>query len=94
MLYGLLVERLEHEIEQEDYSEYCRIYGIPARDANKDKNGNIYITYPTEELAALLNVSKSTVTKLFKELEAANLIERQRSGLGQPDKIYVGLTEG
>ena len=93
LLYGLLVEHLEREIEQEDYSGYCRDYGITARDANKDENGNIYIIYPTEELAALLNVSKSTVTKLFKELEAANLIERRRRGLGKPDNIYVGLAE-
>lgn len=93
LLYGLLVERLEREIEQEEYSEYCHEYGIAERDANKDENGNIYITYPTEELAALLNVSKSTVTKLFKELEAANLIERKRRGLGKPDNIYVGLAK-
>jgi DNA-binding transcriptional ArsR family regulator len=91
LLYGLLAERLEREIEQEDYSGYCHDYGIPTRDANKDESGNIYITYPTEELAAMLNVSKSTVSKLFKELEAANLIKRRRRGLGKPDNIYVGL---
>lgn len=93
LLYGLLVERLEREIEQEDYSGYCHTYGITTRDANKDENGNIYINYPTEELAALLNISKSTVTKLFKELETANLIERRRRGLGKPDNIYVGLAK-
>ena len=95
LLYGLLAERLEREIEQEDayryYRTYSREYETTVRNANKDESDNIYITYPTEELAAMLHISKSTVSKLFKELETANLITRRKRGLGKPDNIYVGL---
>lgn len=94
LLYGLLAERLEDEIEtawiwrdkhmRRDYGE---------RDATRDESGNICIHYPTEELASLLNVRKSTVAKLFQELEAANLIMRKKSEPGKPDNIYVGLAK-
>ena len=94
LLYGLLANKLEYEIElASEYKHYPDMREYMDRDATRDENGYIYVTYPTEELATLLNVSKSTVTKLFKELEAANLIERRRRGLGKPDNIYVGLAK-
>lgn len=99
LLYGLLADKLAHEIEQareyeNEYAhEYARKDGFGIRDATKDEDGHIYINFPAEELAALLNISKATVTKLFKELEAANLIMREKHGLGKPDRIYVGIAK-
>ena len=94
LLYGLLAERLIDEMELEEVwhnPELRKYYGT--RDANRDADGEIYINYPAEELAPLLNVSKSTVGKLFKELEAKNLITRKKRGQGKPDDIYLELAE-
>ncbi len=94
LLYGLLAERLIDEMELEEVwhdPALRKYYGT--RDANRDADGEIYINYPAEELAPLLNVSKSTVSKLFKELEAANLIARKKRGQGKPDNIYLELAE-
>ena len=81
MLYVLLIDRMEADMEAEKTEPGT---------LKKGKNGAIYINFPGEEVGRLLHVGHSTVSRLFKELESANLIERRRRGLGKPDDIYVG----
>lgn len=54
-----------------------------------DAQGRIYIYYKTEQVMEDLNCANAKVTKLMKELEKTNLIERRRQGLGKPTMIYV-----
>lgn len=81
MLYVLLIDRMEGDMEAEKTAPGT---------LKRGQNGAIYINFPAEEVGRLLHVGHSTVSKLFKELESANLIERKRRGLGKPDDIYVG----
>ena len=54
-----------------------------------DEQGRVYISFPILEIAAKLGIGKQKAGKLLRELENFVLIERERLGLGKPDKIYV-----
>lgn len=54
-----------------------------------DPDGQAYINFPAREVMETLNVANEKATKMFKELEAAGLIERKRRYMGEPDNIYV-----
>ena len=55
----------------------------------KDDNGNIVVYCTTDKAMEILNVSKPTVLKIFKELEELNYIQRKRRGQGKASYIYV-----
>ena len=54
-----------------------------------DEDGNIYIVFPLNKIADLVDKGPSTVKNALTELETAGLIERRRRGNGMPNRIYV-----
>ena len=54
-----------------------------------DKNGNVYITYTTEEIRNDLNCSIQSAVNYMKELTAIGLIEKKKVKSGKPTLIYV-----
>src|SRR5699024_4427520 len=60
-----------------------------------DKETNrFYFIYINSELMKIMNIkSKSTLSKVKKELEDLNLLESKRLGLNKPNKLYLGYPE-
>lgn len=54
-----------------------------------DDNGATYIHFKIEELCKLLNLGKSTVISLKKQLAQYGLIEEVKVGKNQPNRIYL-----
>ena len=54
-----------------------------------DESGNIFVVFPLNKLADLVDKGPTTVKTALTELEAAGLIERRRCGNGMPNRIYV-----
>ena len=54
-----------------------------------DEDGNIYIVFPLNKLADMVDKGPTTVKTALTELETAGLIERRRCGNGMPNRIYV-----
>ncbi len=59
-----------------------------------DDNGQIYIVFPIVEIANAIDRSPMTVKNALNELETAGLIERQRRGQSQPNRIFVKIPDG
>ena len=73
VLYGLLLDRM----------------GLSIKNGWLDEDSRVYIIFTTEEIMEALYCADNKVTKLLKELEGCELIERKRRGLGKPNLIYV-----
>lgn len=56
--------------------------------------GHIYIHFTISELADTLSKSEMTIKNSLSALEKADLIYRQRQGIGLPNKIYVKFPDG
>ena len=54
-----------------------------------DEDGNIFIVFPLNKLADMVDKGPTTVKTALTELEAAGPIERRRCGNGMPNRIYV-----
>ena len=54
-----------------------------------DEDGNIFVVFPLNKLADMVDKGPTTVKTTLTELEAAGLIERRRCGNGMPNRIYV-----
>lgn len=54
-----------------------------------DEFGQIFLLFTRENIMEILNISKPTAVKAFKELTKASLIIEERQGLNKPNKIYV-----
>lgn len=54
-----------------------------------DENNRVFIQYPVVTIMEELDVCKNTALKYLKELEEFGLIEKQKKGLGKPNRIYV-----
>ena len=54
-----------------------------------DEDGNIFIVFPLNKLADVVDKGPSTVKNALNELELAGLIDRRRCGNGMPNRIYV-----
>ena len=54
-----------------------------------DEDGNIFVVFPLNKLADMVDKGPSTVKNALNELEVAGLIERRRCGNGMPNRIYV-----
>ncbi len=54
-----------------------------------NKNGEIFIIYPREKMAELLDISVPTVRKAMKQLVDLGLIEEERQGINKPNLIYL-----
>ena len=73
VLYGLLLDRM----------------GLSIKNGWLDEDSRVYIIFTTEEIMEALYCADNKATKLLKELEGYELIERKRRGLGKPNLIYV-----
>ena len=73
ILYGLLLDRMSLSIKS----------------GWLDKQGRVYIIFTADEIMEALCCADNKATKLMKELEGCELIERKRRGLGKPSLIYV-----
>lgn len=55
-----------------------------------DEHGDIYFIFTNAELGETLKVkSNATVVKIKKELEKFGLLDQQRMGLNQPNRLYL-----
>lgn len=54
-----------------------------------DENGNVYVIYTVEEICKKFGCGNKKVTKLFRELEASEMIYRRRTNGSRPSKIYL-----
>lgn len=54
-----------------------------------NNQGHVYIHFTISELADTLSKSEMTIKNSLSALEKADLIYRQRQGIGLPNKIYV-----
>ena len=59
-----------------------------------DENGNTVVLYSNDEVCRKIGCGHDKATKLFRELEGANLLRRHRQGKGKPSLIYVNFYEG
>lgn len=59
----------------------------------RDKDGKVIVFCTTAKVMDMLNVSKPTAIKIFKELEAIDYIQRMRRGQGKASYIYVNSQE-
>ena len=71
------------------YSYLTGLKRLSEQNNVKDENGNIVVYCTTDKAMEILNVSKPTVLKIFKELEELNYIQRKRRGQGKASYIYV-----
>ena len=53
------------------------------------KKGRVFIIFTIEDVKRTLRCADNKATRLLRELEEFDLIERKRRGLGKPDLIYV-----
>ena len=61
----------------------------------RDAENKVYCCFTIEEVADIFKISQTQAKQAFKELEAAQLIIRRRSGQGKASKIYSAVqTDG
>ena len=59
-----------------------------------NEKDEVFLIYTREEMAKELNIkSKTTITKVFKQLNEFNLIKEERQGLNKPNRIYIAHLE-
>ena len=71
------------------YSYLTGLKRLSEQNNVKDDNGNIVVYCTPDKAMEILNVSKPTALKIFKELEESNYIQRKRRGQGKASYIYV-----
>lgn len=54
-----------------------------------DSTHKVYIHFPVAEIMEKLGVANQKAARLLRGLEEIGLIEREKVGLGKPDRIYV-----
>ena len=75
LLYGLLADRSKLSMKNGD--------------AWLDQNKNYFVYYPIAEIAERFSCCHDKASRLLKELECADLIQRTRQGLGKPSRVVV-----
>lgn len=53
-----------------------------------DKHGDVYVIYPNNELSQNTGYGKDKIIKLKKELIKYNLLDEERQGMKQPNRLY------
>lgn len=74
VLYGFLLSRMR----------------LSAKNGWIDDEGYIFLIYKRVDVQKRLNLSDKTVTKAFKQLAEANLIQEKVQGMNRPNLIYIG----
>ena len=59
----------------------------------QDGQGHVYVIFPVERIAQALRKGLTSIKAALAELEEHGLIQRQRAGPGQPNRIYVLLPD-
>ena len=59
----------------------------------QDDQRHIFVIYPLEKIAKSLGKGLTSIKAALAELEEHGLIQRQRAGPGQPNRIYVLLPD-
>lgn len=77
LIYGLLLARTMLSQKKRN------------RDNWTDEYGYIFIRYPIQQIAKDSGCSRSTVTKALKELKNKDLLQTERTGFNQANKIYL-----
>ena len=54
-----------------------------------NKNGEVFLIYPREELSRAAEVNEKTVTRSMRELRQKDLIQEVRQGMGRPNLIFL-----
>ena len=75
------------------YSYLIGLKRLSEQNDIKDDYGKVIVFCTTAKVMDMLNVSKPTAIKIFKELEAINYIQRVRRGQGKASYIYVNSQE-
>lgn len=75
LLYGLILDKA----------------GLSEKNYKHDKDGRIKVFFTNKQVCNLLNIGHNTVTKIFKELESYDLIDRSKQGFGQANITYPKL---
>ena len=78
ILYMILLDRTRLSIKNGGWS---------------NNQGHVYIHFTISELADTLSKSEMTIKNSLSALEKADLIYRQRQGIGLPNKIYVKISD-
>ena len=74
LLYGLMLYRMQ----------------LSAKNEWLDENGRVYIYFTLKQIMAAMGCARQKAVHLLDELENdANLIERDRTGLNKPNRIFV-----
>ena len=74
LLYGLMLDRMQ----------------LSAKNEWLDENGRVYIYFTLKQIMAAMGCARQKAVHLLDELENdANLIERDRTGLNKPNRIFV-----
>jgi hypothetical protein len=73
LLYGLLLDRV----------------GLSVNNGWRDENGSVFIYFTLEDVSECLKCGHDKATRLFSELEKADLIYRKKQGLGKAARIFV-----
>lgn len=55
----------------------------------EDSDGKVFIRFTVKDVMETLSCSKPTAIKTLDELERSELIEREKTGKGLADKIFV-----
>lgn len=63
--------------------------GLSRKNKWVDGNGDIFLLFRQDNIAELLDVSVSTVSRALTNLKKYELIDIERQGLGRPNKIYI-----
>ena len=72
-LYGILLDRMSLSVKNEWF----------------DKKGRVFIIFTIEDVKRTLRCADNKATRLLRELEEFDLIERKRRGQGKPCLVYV-----
>ena len=72
-LYGILLDRMSLSVKNEWF----------------DKKGRVFIIFTIEDVKRTLRCADNKATRLLRELEKFDLIERKRRGQGKPCLVYV-----
>ena len=59
-----------------------------------DEWGRVFLHYPIRELARTIHHGETMVKAALADLEKAELIRREREGIGKPNRIYVRIPDG
>lgn len=66
---------------------------LSRRNGWKDDNGDIFLLFKQKDMAELLGISVSSISRAMKLLQKYLLIEFVQQGLNRPNKIYINKIE-